>query len=64
MREAAGAQVAGLRPGDVLLALDGRPLERAGELARAVYLAAPGSVLALEVAPAEGARRRLTLTVP
>jgi hypothetical protein len=64
VREAGGAQAAGLRPGDVLLALDGRALERAGELAHALYVAPPGSLLALEVAPAEGARRRLTLAVP
>jgi hypothetical protein len=33
----------------------------AGELARALYVAAPGTILALEVSGSGGARRRLAL---
>jgi membrane-associated protease RseP (regulator of RpoE activity) len=52
---------AGLAVGDVVVALDGRPMASAGDLARALYVAAPGTILALEVSGSGGARRRLEL---
>ena len=44
----AGAR-AGLVPGDVVLALDGQPINAAGDLSTAVTMATPGQRLALDV---------------
>jgi hypothetical protein len=50
-------------PGDVLVKVGDRKLETAGELARAIYEAAPGSTLRIEALRA-GARLTFTLVRP
>lgn len=54
------AERAGLRPGDVIAAVDGRPIERWDELVRAVH-ASPGRPLVLEVRRAGAGRRAVTI---
>lgn len=61
--DAGPAWTAGLRAGDIVLRLSGRELESAGALASALYAAAPGSALSLEVYRPSG-DRVLTLTLP
>lgn len=51
---------AGLVPGDVLLAFDGRRVDSAADLARAVARARPGDEVTLTVRHRGGDRRRLT----
>lgn len=53
------ADRAGLRPGDLVLALNGEPLRHFGLVSRA---SAEGRTVALTVASADGARRELSLT--
>jgi predicted metalloprotease with PDZ domain len=53
----------GLQVGDALLKLEGRKLESAGDLARALYAATPGAALQVEAAQ-KGARRTVTLSLP
>ncbi|TXL64627.1 Do family serine endopeptidase [Zeimonas arvi] len=43
------AEKAGLRAGDVVLALDGTPIERTGDLAARIGMAAPGDRVTLQV---------------
>ncbi|WP_146064893.1 PDZ domain-containing protein, partial [Streptomyces sp. SM1] len=51
---------AGLVPGDVLLAFDGRRVDSAADLARAVARARPGDEVTLTVRHRGGDRGRLT----
>lgn len=57
------AAQAGLQVGDALVKLGGRKVEAAGELARAIYEAPPGTALQLEIARS-GTRRPATLSLP
>jgi serine protease Do len=43
------ALAAGLKPGDVITAVDGTPVERAGDVSSRIGMAAPGDKLALQV---------------
>jgi hypothetical protein len=62
---AAGSPAAagGLQGGDSVLKIDGRKVESAGELARMLYTAPPGSTVRLELSQ-KGARRTATLRLP
>jgi S1-C subfamily serine protease len=57
------AWTSGLRAADIVVRLAGRKLENSGELASALYTAAPGSSLSLEVYRQSG-NQTLTLTLP
>ena len=50
------AREAGLRPGDVIVAVDGEPVDYVGQLQERIAFREPGSVVALEVARRDGAR--------
>jgi serine protease Do len=56
------AAAAGLRPGDVILSLDGKPMENARQLDVNVYQHALGDTVALDVVRG-GVRRSYTVTV-
>jgi serine protease Do len=56
------AEKAGLKPGDVLLSLNGRPIERSSEVPPLVAAVKPGSKATFEVWR-EGAKREITVTV-
>src|SRR5690606_15066381 len=43
------AEKAGLRAGDVVLALDGEPIERSGDLSARIGMAAPGDRVSLQI---------------
>jgi len=43
------AQKAGLKPGDIILSFNGRPIEQSGDLAAMVGMSKPGAKVALEV---------------
>ena len=47
-----------LEPGDTVVRVDGRPVERREDLALAIYEASPGDELELVVEPVDGPRRR------
>lgn len=53
------ADKAGLRPGDVVLSLNGDPVERSGDLAAMIGMSEPGASVALEVMR-EGKRQKVT----
>ncbi len=57
------ADVAGLRPGDVLLAMDGQPLRRPEDFLAALRPRDPGDVVTLRVRGADGAQRDVALTL-
>jgi serine protease Do len=62
IRPGGPAAVAGLQAGDVVVALDGKPMENARQLDVNVYQHALGDTVALEVLR-NGVRRRFTVTV-
>ncbi len=51
------AAKAGLKPGDVILAVNGKPIERSGQLSAAIAQLAPGSRAELEVWRDRGGRK-------
>ena len=53
------AEKAGLRPGDVVLSLNGKPIERSGDLAAMVGESRPGDRVALEVVR-QGQRQQMS----
>jgi PDZ domain len=57
------AQKAGLRAREIILSVDGKALKSPAELARAIYRAAPGASLKLEVGQ-RGASRTVILPIP
>lgn len=57
------AWTSGLRAADIVVRIAGRKLEASGELASALYTAAPGSSLSLEVYRQSG-NQTVTLTLP
>jgi serine protease Do len=62
VRPGSPADVAGLRPGDVVVSLDGKPMENARQLDVNVYQHALGDAVTLEVLR-RGARHRFAVTV-
>jgi serine protease Do len=56
------AEKAGLKPGDVLLSVNGRPIERSSEVPPLVAAVKPGTKATFEVWR-EGAKRQITVTV-
>jgi serine protease Do len=56
------AEAAGLKPGDVVLKLDGKPIERSGELARRIAETKPGTRATLELWR-DGAAKEVAVTV-
>lgn len=56
------AERAGLRPGDLIVAVDGRPLTPAEDLARAIHSHAPGDTVELTV-EREGGRKNVSVTL-
>jgi PDZ domain-containing protein len=50
-----------IRPGDTVVEVDGRPVDRAEDLARAIYESQPGDDLDLVVEPEEGRAREETV---
>jgi S1-C subfamily serine protease len=57
------AAAAGLRPGDLLLAFDTRPLRSRADLARALSQARAGQTASLQIRRRDGATRSVTLTL-
>lgn len=57
------AEAAGLRPGDVLLALDGQPLRRPEDFLAALRPRDPGDVVTLRVRGTDGAQRDVAVTL-
>jgi S1-C subfamily serine protease len=57
------ADVAGLRPGDVLLAMDGQPLRRPEDFLAALRPRDPGDVVTLRVRGTDGAQRDVSVTL-
>jgi serine protease Do len=62
VEKASPAEAAGLKAGDVVLKLDGKPIERSGDLARRIAETKPGSKATLEIWR-EGATKALAVTV-
>jgi serine protease Do len=56
------AEKAGLKPGDVVVALDGKPIESSSELSRQVAAKAPGAKMSVEVVR-DGAHKSLPVTL-
>ncbi|HET8634163.1 MAG TPA: trypsin-like peptidase domain-containing protein [Gemmatimonadales bacterium] len=52
---------AGLRPGDVILSVDGRPMYRTGQLQQEIGFRKPGDDVKIEVARKGGARKVVTV---
>ena len=48
-REVSPAKAAGLEPGDVIVAIDGNPVDRVGTLQRIVRMKKPGDVVAVDI---------------
>lgn len=62
VEEGSPAAAAGIRTGDVVLSVDGRPVKDARELSRTVAFTNPGQTLRLEVFR-DGSKREVTATV-
>jgi serine protease Do len=54
---------AGLKMGDVILAVDGRPIYRSGQLQQEIGFRKPGDKVQIEVARSGGARKTVTVTL-
>jgi len=58
------ADQAGIEPGDVILAIDGRPVTHPNELIVAIRAKAPGDEVELRIRPADGSQEKnLVLTL-
>jgi serine protease Do len=51
------AKAAGILPGDVIIAIDGKPVERVGQLQQVIGFRKPGDVVKVEVARKGGVRK-------
>jgi serine protease Do len=51
------AKAAGIQPGDVIIAVDGKPVERVGQLQQVIGFRKPGDVVKVEVARKGGVRK-------
>src|SRR4051795_8636192 len=51
------AKAAGIMPGDVIIAVDGKPVERVGQLQQVIGFRKPGDVVKVEVARKGGVRK-------
>jgi len=51
------AKAAGIQPGDVIIAVDGKPVERVGQLQQVIGFRKPGEVVKVEVARKGGVRK-------
>ena len=61
--ESSPARRAGLQPGDVIVAVDGRPVEYVSQLQERVAFRKPGEAVTLEVARKGGARATVRVTL-
>jgi serine protease Do len=55
------AQKAGIEPGDVIISLDGKPVDRVGQLQQEVGFRKPGEVVKVEVARKGGVRKTFSV---
>ncbi len=55
--EASPARKAGLEPGDIIIAIDGKPVEYVGQLQQRIAFRKPGETVKVEVARKGGARK-------
>jgi serine protease Do len=51
------AKAAGIEPGDVIIAVDGKPVERVGQLQQVIGFRKPGDVVKVEIARKGGVRK-------
>jgi serine protease Do len=55
------AKAAGIQPGDVIVAVDGKPVERVGQLQQVIGFRKPGDVVKVEVARKGGVRKTVNV---
>jgi serine protease Do len=55
------ARAAGIQPGDVIIAVDGKPVERVGQLQQVIGFRKPGDVVKVEVARKGGVRKTVNV---
>jgi serine protease Do len=55
------AKAAGIEPGDVIIAVDGKPVERVGQLQQVIGFRKPGDVVKVEVARKGGVRKTVNV---
>jgi serine protease Do len=55
------AKAAGIQPGDVIIAVDGKPVERVGQLQQVIGFRKPGEVVRVEVARKGGVRKTVNV---
>jgi serine protease Do len=55
------AKAAGIQPGDVIIAVDGKPVERVGQLQQVIGFRKPGDMVKVEVARKGGVRKTVTV---
>jgi serine protease Do len=55
------ARAAGIEPGDVIIAVDGKPVERVGQLQQVIGFRKPGEVVKVEVARKGGVRKTVNV---
>ncbi len=55
------ARAAGIQPGDVIVAVDGKPVERVGQLQQVIGFRKPGDVVKVEVARKGGVRKTVSV---
>ncbi|HEY9016034.1 MAG TPA: trypsin-like peptidase domain-containing protein, partial [Gemmatimonadales bacterium] len=55
------AKAAGIEPGDVIIAVDGKPVERVGQLQQVIGFRKPGEVVKVEVARKGGVRKTVSV---
>jgi S1-C subfamily serine protease len=58
-----GADDAGIRPGDIIVAIDGEPIEDFADLSAAIRGMDPGATVELEIVDEAGERRTVTVTL-
>jgi serine protease Do len=61
--ETSPARKAGLEPGDIIVAVDGKPVEYVGQLQQQIAFRRPGESVKVDVARKGGARKTLTVTL-
>jgi serine protease Do len=55
--ESSGAKTAGLQPGDIIITVDGKPVEYVGQLQQRIAFRKPGEIVKVEVARKGGVRK-------